>query len=597
MKRILSSLMICSLFLSSFTMGQEAFFENFDASNQFPAGWATFRGANNAGTTQDWRINTTSGYSPPNCAFVQYENTGSNLAQDWMVTPLIDLSGLANPALTFMTAQQWEPNYGSIYKILVSTTSQTAHSEFTEIASWTELQLGNVAAWGQKGVSLAAYSGQQVYIAFMMQQSDGDNWYVDNVRVSNVAQEGISLQSINMNSVAVAGNVPVSATFQNLGSASINSFTASYTVDGETVTQEFSGVNVPFTSNHTFNFGQQWAATAGMHEITVQITHINGVALETPETESFTVNVAFGSSPKLSLVEHFTASTCPPCFGYNTNHFNTNFINQHGANFALIRYQMNFPGAGDPYYTAEAGARRAYYGVNAIPSVFINANPHGVSTATALLSGINAGNNQPGLAQINATHTINGDEITVNAEITPYIDGEYRVHVVVFENVTTGNVASNGETSFEHVMMKMVPDPNGTAVTFQGGEPFSLSLTQNMSSTNVEEMSDLGVVVFVQEHTSKIVLNAGYSEETMSTRDVTAAARVSFAPNPAKEMIQISTDEPVQVQILDVTGKVVKTQKDVQNGAQIQLGGLAKGLYIITFEGQNFKKVQKLLVK
>ncbi|MDO5509920.1 MAG: choice-of-anchor J domain-containing protein [Weeksellaceae bacterium] len=599
MNRILSSLVMGALFMSTFAMGQVVFSENFDSSNQFPAGWATFRGENGLGTQQDWRINTQAGYSPPNSAFVQYENVpGVEPAEDWMVTPLIDLTGLASPALTFMTAQLYAPDYGSIYQVRVSTASQTNHNDFAIVAQWNETQLGNVGVWGQKGVSLADYAGQQIYIAFVMVQDDGDNWYVDNVEVQNVESGGATLASINMNALNAPGNIPVSATLLNTGTTTITSFTAAYYVDGSFVaSQEYTGVNIPFTSTYNFDFTQQYDAAPGAHTVQVVITHVNGVELETPISLDSTFAVATGSTERLALIEHFTSSTCDPCFNYNTNVFNPSFMNSYGDRFALIRYQMNWPIAGDPYYTAEGGVRRNYYGVNAVPELYVDSRAHSLGTANSLLTTINNANNIPGYVAIDATHTINGNEITVNTQLTPFIDGEYTVHVVVFENETTGNVRSNGETRFEHVMMKMMPNAQGTTVTFADGQPYSFSLTQDLSSTNIEEMDDLGVVVFVQHNAQRTILNSGYSEETLSTSDVAVASRVSFAPNPAKDVIQINTPESVNVQIVDVTGKIVKTQKNVQNNAQVQLNGLAKGLYIITFEGENFKSVQKLLVK
>ena len=41
-----------------------------------------------------------------------------------------------------------------------------------------------MGATAMKTVSLSAYSGQQIYIAFVMVQNDGDNWFLDTVGVT-----------------------------------------------------------------------------------------------------------------------------------------------------------------------------------------------------------------------------------------------------------------------------------------------------------------------------------------------------------------------------------------------------------------------------
>ncbi|MDV7400062.1 hypothetical protein RZS08_52085, partial [Arthrospira platensis SPKY1] len=99
------------------------------------------------------------------------------------------------------------------------------------------------------------------------------------------------------------------------------------------------------------------------------------------------------------------------------------------------------------------------------------------------------------------------------------------LHVVFIELLTTGNVASNGETSFKHVMMKMMPDANGTTMNFTGGETTSLDFSHDMTNTFVEEMEDLIAVVFIQDNSNKYVFNSAYSVDASAV-----AATVSFDP-------------------------------------------------------------------
>ena len=51
------------------------------------------------------------------------------------------------------------------------------------------------------------------------------------------------------------------------------------------------------------------------------------------------------------LVEELTSSTCGPCAQLN-NLFNP-WLANNAEKVTVIKYQMNWPGTGDPYYTAE----------------------------------------------------------------------------------------------------------------------------------------------------------------------------------------------------------------------------------------------------
>ena len=210
------------------------------------------------------------------------------------------------------------------------------------------------------------------------------------------------------------------------------------------------------------------------------------------------------------LVEEFTASTCGPCATLNA------WLNPLLANNAekvvVVKYQMNWPGSGDPYYTAEGGTRRTYYSVNSVPYPFVN----GVfaNTSPAITNAINNGYAQPAEATITGDFRVDGDMVYTKTTITPLVSGDnFVLHCIVNEKTTTKNKGGNGEQAFHHVMMKMFPNGNGTRTTITAGEPVVLSFSHNMSTTHVEEMDDLEVAVFVQNRATKAVLNAEYLTE------------------------------------------------------------------------------------
>lgn len=183
--------------IATCTFGQLT--ENFDAAVALPAGWTSFVGANGEGTSYNWSVvASTRAYSAGNCAYVRYEVV-TTIAEDWLVTPLVDLTNYANVNMSFWGGQQYTADYGTEYTIRVSTTSQTDINSFTTIETYTEADFATTTPISsQKTVDLSAYNGQQIYIAFVMTQNDGDNWFIDDVSVTGT----LNTASFNNNSVA-----------------------------------------------------------------------------------------------------------------------------------------------------------------------------------------------------------------------------------------------------------------------------------------------------------------------------------------------------------------------------------------------------------
>lgn len=180
------------LFIAITSIGYSQFSENFDAVTTpgLPAGWASFRGSNDLGTGFDWttaaapRANTA-----PNCAFVRYElGAPGDILEDWLITPLIDLTNYSGASLTFYGNQQYTADYGTVYEIKVSTSSQTNISSFANVQTYGETDFlfttTPMTATALKTIDLSAYNGQQIYVAFVMTQNDGDNWFIDTVGVT-----------------------------------------------------------------------------------------------------------------------------------------------------------------------------------------------------------------------------------------------------------------------------------------------------------------------------------------------------------------------------------------------------------------------------
>jgi hypothetical protein len=174
---------------------------------------------------------------------------------------------------------------------------------------------------------------------------------------------------------------------------------------------------------------------------------------------------------------------------------------------------MNWPGAGDPYYTAEGDVRKDFYGVGWVP--WLECNGNYVNTdVPSVQTAFNNANIQLGMFDIVSTHTFTNHVVNVCTNILPFYNFPNGiVYISVFEKVTHNNHSTNGETSFQHVMMKMIPDANGTPISFADRQPVTICDTVDLSGTHIERWNDLMLVVWVQDSLTREIYQSVYSVE------------------------------------------------------------------------------------
>lgn len=446
---------------------------------------------------------------------------------------------------------------------------------------------------------------ENTQIRFRARNRGGHRLILDDIVISQVTSDDIRMLSLDISPILISGPTEIKGTIVNEGVNPLTSFDLNWQVDGgEIKTQTISGVNIPSAGTYDFTHSDLWNAGSGNHSVKVWISNTNLSDSNSGNNElTQAVMVASGTAYKVPFMEKFSSSTCYPCYLFNTNAFNPFYANYGEERSIFLSYQVNWPGSGDPYYTAEVGNRVNYYNVNAAPSLYINADAIGIGGATqssleALLANIIA-NDNISFFKIDSDHNVTGNDINIDIDITPYISGEYTLQVMVFEKLTTENVANNGETEFHHVFMKALPNTSGTTINFTQDQVETLSFTYDMSSTNVEEMEDLGVVIFLQENISKNIFQAAYTLSTgieLGTTDV-YQVEVVMVPNPTTGQLKILTTTPVEVQVFDLTGKLAFRQSQVLNNANLNLSHLAKGVYLVNFMDKDGKRTVKRLIK
>ena len=422
-----------------------------------------------------------------------------------LVSPAVDLTGISSVVFSFKHALD---NYSGTNTIGIATSSDGG-------STWNE-------AWTQGYSSSNTYSvsqeintpdmgrpSVQFCIFFNGSSYNINDWFFDDILVFTLENLDLNLTAATLNDFIGSGTTEFGINVMNMGSTAVTSVEASYQVEGMAPVTETFNVNIPSLGTSTLNFNTSTMLAPGSYNVDYSIVLVNGQADDIADNNSLakTVSVALATAERIPMIEHFTSSTCGPCVSVNTQMLT--FTNNNPGRYTYTKYQMNWPGNGDPYYTQEGGVRRQYYNVSAVPYVFLDSEYNTPVNQTVF----DQHAAKPAFFDITGSFSVDGNNINVIVDVMPYVDANARLYVIVNEKLTTGNVGGNGETSFRHVMMKMLPDAQGTTLDFVASQLQHIEFTQDMSSTHVEEMSDLEVAIFIQNYSSKEIYNSHYAYE------------------------------------------------------------------------------------
>ena len=211
MKKLLTLL---SLVLSFLGYGQLT--QNFESGVFPPTGWTTF---DNGIGTINWSTTSSTalayGGTGTSAYLTRANGSSATTAEEYLVTSQVTVP--ANGQLRFYTRTTLAGDDGTSFSVRVSTTSQTGTGSFTTIpgATWTDNTLTTTYnVYEEKVISLSAYAGQNIYLAFVRTNENGDRWLIDNVNVVQTCNVPVTLTSTNVGttSALLGWTGPVGAT-------------------------------------------------------------------------------------------------------------------------------------------------------------------------------------------------------------------------------------------------------------------------------------------------------------------------------------------------------------------------------------------------
>ncbi|MDP4965913.1 MAG: T9SS type A sorting domain-containing protein [Salibacteraceae bacterium] len=335
------------------------------------------------------------------------------------------------------------------------------------------------------------------------------------------------------------------------------------------------------------------------------------------------------------VYEVFSSSTCPPCKPAN-DHLVPQFEARHDQ-IAVVKYQMSWPGTGDPYYTASGNTRRNYYGVNSIPDFFDNSV--GTSYSAFDTTDIDADLQEDVSMAMGLRYVIDPSNQTIKIKarveaLDNYTAGAHRLMIIVTEKINYKNKKSNGETEFHHVFKKMLPTATGDFIVgalamgdtlnyeieyqFQGNYRLPNNSSDKIDDDtehSVEDFENLHVIMFMQSaEPSKEIYQAANGEHSKSEEDfnrawdawptavneVESESSFNVFPNPSNGIVNVVSANGALIQsveLVSVTGEIVMN-RTFNNETRIELNtaNVSAGIYLMNIKTENGMVTRQLSV-
>ena len=479
--------------------------ESFNTST-VPAGWEVYNGGG-----PNWSVENTSraGGTPRELQFFWDPNfTGIS----YLSMGVFNLTNIDKVGISF---KHYYEHYSNTAAIGVATSSDGG-------ATWNTAWTQTYDVTGQYVVDEIITSPDmgkadvKVALFFNGDSYDINYWCFDDIMMFSQEENDINLLSIDVNDKLGVGESEVAFTIKNLGTAAVESFEAKYQIEGIDAVTETFNVEVASFEERQFTFETPSFLYPGDYKLSIEITSVNGAADGDPNNNMAEkdITVGRGIAQRFPMIEHFSSATCYPCVF--TNQDMEELTQANPDEYTYTKYPMNGPGTGDPYYINDCGTRRSYYSVQGVPMVFID----GMNVELPLTQEkFDERRNASTFVNIRGAFNVEGNTINITADFMSYVDlDNVKAHISVNEKTTTENAVApsdggNGETEFHHILMKMLESSQGNTISIKAGEYQRLEYSFDMSSTNMEDIDDLEVSLWIQNHSTKEIHNSHFAYE------------------------------------------------------------------------------------
>jgi hypothetical protein len=277
----------------------------YKAPFQSQKGWLTYRPAGITSVTDTFAVST-SWFIP------------AATADSWLITPTIN--NIASNSVLTWEAMAPDANNLDGYAVYVSTNTVTAPS----IGDFTTLVYTNSAensTWQTRSISLGAFVGQNIRIAFKNNSVDKYQLWLDDIVVKNISNafDVVGKSNDTYKYAVINANNSIIATFQNNGYTPISSLTLNYKAGNNSVVSETQNLSTAlnYLGVQQFTISAPLIATVpSYNDLKIWISNINGQADQLNSNDTVVGSITISSSipDKKTIVEEFTSATygwCP----------------------------------------------------------------------------------------------------------------------------------------------------------------------------------------------------------------------------------------------------------------------------------------------
>ena len=590
-------------------------------------------------TTQN--ITSTTSLSTP------YTTGHFNFSQMMYIVP--GRTGYINFQAENIPGIQWalEVNIDANGIISMTNTSGTYASGNCPIGSWFKLEFdidlsNNIWELLIDGVSQGYFSNTINQIASLdLFPAVNSEYYVDDVCYyydpNPVVLDVLNLAVSNINTISglTGQNKNPSVEVINLGATPINSFDIDFNYNGNTITENISGINLTTVSNYQVNFTNTINLLSGSNPCEVIIYNINGLLVDDNPSDDTLYSQTEAINPaanKLVVGEEATGTWCGWCpRGSVALNWMDNDYEGYWQGIAVHNGDMM---ANADYDNGMASVINGYpsgivdRGADIDPADFeeyflqrIVIEPNGIITNGAEL----VGNTLKVNLTVNFQNTVTGNYklacVLVEDSVTGVGSSYYQANnysggsagsLIDVDGTDWANKPSSvpdSEMIYRHVARGIAPTflgENLSSTSYSIGDEetlcFEFTLNPNWDQSQIHIVGLLldnsNMIDNASSTTINSAINEGYTECLTSVigSELNGPDQINIYPNPATESIFISNikEEKINLTIYDIQGRIV-LEETIYENQSINIKSLEKGVYQIKLEGNKTIETRRFI--
>jgi len=595
-----------------------------------PSGW-TVVNSDGSITYDIFRQANGPSFSGSSSVFIDFYSYSTSGQKDYLYSPNYT-NIISTDSLKFDYAYAQYPGYVDSLNVYLSTDNGATYSinifrkggaSLATAPSTSNQFVPTSSQWATFSYPLGSLAGSSVKVMFQTYNNYGNDLYIDNLSIGTRANIDVAAGAIinikadtNYATSSSTYKVAPQCSFTNLGLTEVTNVPVTLkTLTGGYISNKTISLTPGNGSIVTFD---SLSITPGSAAINfIYYSALSDDQNKNNDTARQFSNIFAGTTRKVVFHE-FTSATCSPCA--SNNPFLDAFIAPRYDTILAIKYHMNWPSPGnDPMYLANStqnNERRAYYSVNAVPTLFIDALQANLpfSTTSNLLTPYT---NRLAIGtpyDITVTDArISGDSIKSTIQInllSPLPAGNYKMRVEAVEKRIdyASPPGTNGEKTFYDVFRRAYPSTAGVAAPITPGI-YTYVYTYKRESNWVDSM--IYTAVYIQNDANKEVITGGKGHfSPVGIQNIGTEIPVKFElsqnyPNPFNPVTNIKFSIPkssfASIVIYDITGRMVKEFNYTMLSAgyyklDIDMSAMSSGVYFYQLKTNTFVDTKRMVL-